>query len=121
MIGRKGSKAQSVSEYAILIGIITLALVGMQVYMKRGIQGVVKMAADEVGSQRDAEETDVLKGTKQQSQSRSITSGATQGTPHLPQGATRRVRAFVGGSQRVDFETNIIASGTQSYTSLKEK
>ncbi len=45
------SKAQSISEYVILIGLVSMALIGMQVYMKRGIQAVVKEAADELGQQ----------------------------------------------------------------------
>ncbi len=45
-------KAQSISEYVILIGIVALALIGMQVYMRRGIQAVVKTAADQIGDQK---------------------------------------------------------------------
>jgi Flp pilus assembly pilin Flp len=50
---RRNSRAQSLSEYALLIAIIGAALIGMQTYMKRGIQGVVKLAADEIGNQRN--------------------------------------------------------------------
>lgn len=39
---------QSISEYVILIGIVSMALLAMQTYMKRGIQAVVKVAADEM-------------------------------------------------------------------------
>lgn len=46
------TKAQAIIEYAILAGIIAAALVAMQVYFKRGIQGVVKLASDELGDQQ---------------------------------------------------------------------
>ena len=35
-----------------LIVIIGAALLGIQTYMKRGIQGVVKLAADDIGEQK---------------------------------------------------------------------
>ena len=40
------NKAQSTAEYAILIGLVVGVLVVMQTYLKRGIQGRVKDAAD---------------------------------------------------------------------------
>lgn len=43
-------KAQSLTEYAILIGIVTFALVSMQTYFKRGIQSVAKLTFDDLGS-----------------------------------------------------------------------
>jgi len=41
-------KAQSLTEYAILIGIVTAALIAMQIYIKRGIQGRIKDLADQL-------------------------------------------------------------------------
>ncbi len=48
---RHYAKAQSLSEYVMLLAILSAALIGMQVYMKRGIQAVVKDASDELGEQ----------------------------------------------------------------------
>lgn len=48
---KQDSKAQNMSEYVIVIGIVSLAFIGMQTYMKRGIQGVVKDFADELSNQ----------------------------------------------------------------------
>jgi len=45
-------KGQSIIEYAVILGVIAVALSVMQLYFQRGIQGVVKVAADEVGSQK---------------------------------------------------------------------
>ena len=42
------SKAQSILEYAVLVGIIAAALTAMQIYFKRGIQATVKLAADDM-------------------------------------------------------------------------
>lgn len=44
-------KAQSTLEYAILIIIIIGALLSIQVYIKRGVQGRLKQAADDIGDQ----------------------------------------------------------------------
>ncbi len=41
---------QSFLEYALLIGCISLALLAMQAYFKRGIQGVVKATSDDLAS-----------------------------------------------------------------------
>ena len=45
-------KAQSMLEYALVIGIIAAALAAMQLYFKRTIQATVKVAADEIGGQK---------------------------------------------------------------------
>lgn len=47
----KKSKAQSISEYIMVISIVSAALVAMNVYFKRAVQAVVKVSADEIGSQ----------------------------------------------------------------------
>ena len=44
-------KGQSTLEYAILIIIIIGALLSIQVYIKRGVQGRLKQATDDVGEQ----------------------------------------------------------------------
>jgi uncharacterized protein (UPF0333 family) len=44
-------RGQSTLEYAIIIGVVVGALIMMQVYVKRGLQGRVKQATDEIGDQ----------------------------------------------------------------------
>ena len=44
-------RAQSTLEYAILIAVVVGALIGMQTYVKRGLQGRLKAATDDVGTQ----------------------------------------------------------------------
>lgn len=44
-------RGQSTLEYAVLIVVIIAALVAMQVYLKRGIQGRMRESADQIGEQ----------------------------------------------------------------------
>jgi len=46
-------KAQAISEYIVLLTVIAAALTAMQLYFRRSIQAVVKIAADEVGTQKN--------------------------------------------------------------------
>ena len=50
-LNRKRQKGQSTLEYAILIIIIIGALLSIQTYIKRGIQGRLKQATDDIGDQ----------------------------------------------------------------------
>ncbi len=43
--------AQSTLEYAIVVACIVAALIGMQFYVRRGIQGRLRAAGDEIGEQ----------------------------------------------------------------------
>ncbi|MDP2905126.1 MAG: hypothetical protein Q8O22_02330 [Candidatus Omnitrophota bacterium] len=49
MLTRFGKRAQTTAEYAILIALIVGAVVAMQIYVKRGIQGRVRDVVDHVG------------------------------------------------------------------------
>lgn len=44
-------RAQSTLEYAALIAIVVGALIAMQAYVKRGLQGKLKSSADQIGEQ----------------------------------------------------------------------
>ncbi len=50
----KRSKGQSTLEYALIIAVVVGALLAMQSYMKRGVQGKLREATDDVGSQYSA-------------------------------------------------------------------
>lgn len=50
---RSWHRGQAIAEYAILFGIVTMAILGMQVYAKRGLQASVKQFADQIGPQQD--------------------------------------------------------------------
>ena len=49
-------KAQALLEYTVLIGVIAVVLFAMFLAVKRGIQSVVKLTADQVGNQQRAEQ-----------------------------------------------------------------
>lgn len=77
----KRKKGQSTLEYAILIIIIIGALLSVQVYIKRGIQGRLKSATDDIGDQFSVGNTNVTKTTKSHSKSsETFTNGVTDST-----------------------------------------
>jgi len=49
-------RAQTISEYVILITVVVTFMVSMLTYVKRGTQGLIKTAADQIGSQIGAEQ-----------------------------------------------------------------
>jgi hypothetical protein len=58
---KKRQKGQSTLEYAILIIIIIGALLSIQMYIKRGVQGRLKSATDDIGDQFSPGNTNVVK------------------------------------------------------------
>ncbi len=44
-------RGQSTLEYAILIVVVIMALIGIQAYLKRGISGRMRDSADQIGDQ----------------------------------------------------------------------
>lgn len=49
--------AQMFVEYAIVCGIVVMILISMNVLIKRGIQGMVKSVADQIGNQANADQS----------------------------------------------------------------
>lgn len=50
-------RGQSTLEYAILIVVVIMALIGIQAYLKRGISGRMRDATDQIGDQFSPEFT----------------------------------------------------------------
>ena len=46
---KRSRKGQSMAEYAIVLTVVVTAIVAMQIYVKRGLQGKVKDVTDNVG------------------------------------------------------------------------
>ena len=65
-------QGQSTLEYAVLVVIIIGALLTIQVYIKRGVQGRLKSSSDDIGDQFSPGNTNVIKTT--------ITNSKTQET-----------------------------------------
>ncbi|MFC1631566.1 hypothetical protein ACFL2I_03325 [Candidatus Omnitrophota bacterium] len=55
---RLQDSGQSLFAYVLLISVVIMALVMMERYLRRGVQSGVKMAADEIGLQRDSLQMD---------------------------------------------------------------
>ena len=85
--------------------------------MKRGIQAVVKTAADEVGLQSQAEDIDPLKGVKTDSAFTAIAQGAPEDTAELQKGESMRIQSFTGGGRRTDTYTLGTSSGISTSES----
>ena len=47
----KRTQGQSTLEYAVVIAVVVSALLAMQIYMKRGAQGKLRQATDQIGDQ----------------------------------------------------------------------
>lgn len=56
-------RAQSTLEYAILIVIVIGALIAMNTYIKRGLQGRFRSASDDIGDQYSPGNTNVVMNT----------------------------------------------------------
>lgn len=56
-------RGQSTLEYAVLATVIIGALLTIQVYIKRGVQGRLKTAADDIGDQYSEGNTNSIKRT----------------------------------------------------------
>ncbi len=61
MLKKLGYKGQASLEYAMFIIIVVAALISMQIYLKRGIQGRMRTSIEGVGEQYDpmATESDI--------------------------------------------------------------
>lgn len=56
---RSKNRAQSTVEYAVIIGVVVTALLAINIYMKRGIQGKLRESTDQIGEQFDAQKTTI--------------------------------------------------------------
>ena len=74
-------KGQSTLEYAVLIIIIIGALLSIQVYIKRGLQGRLKSSADDIGDQYSDGNTNITRATATHSRtSDTFLNGTTRST-----------------------------------------
>ncbi|MBN3038971.1 MAG: hypothetical protein JW869_06120 [Candidatus Omnitrophica bacterium] len=74
-------KGQNTLEYVLLITCVVVAFIAVQHYLNRGIQGRVREASDNIGSQFDAEVTTATYETSRTSrqQDTTIPSGHPEG------------------------------------------
>lgn len=60
----RNKKAQSTLEYAIITAVVVGALLAMQIYIKRGMEGRMRSSTDSIGEQFSAGSTTYKKITK---------------------------------------------------------
>lgn len=53
---KSSTRGQSVLEYTILLGVVVLVMFAMGPMLKRGTQSLIKVVADQVGVQQNAEQ-----------------------------------------------------------------
>jgi len=73
-------KGQSSMELVIIMIIVMAALLSIQVYLKRGVQGRLRSAADDVGDQYSAGNTNVRKVVTVSSNTHETQAGGLQTT-----------------------------------------
>jgi len=74
----KRRRGQSTLEYALIVAVVVGALLAMQIYMKRGMEGRMRKASDDIGKQFEADKTTVRHTTKKSGESVEVTAeGAT--------------------------------------------
>jgi len=97
-------KAQSLSEYVLLIAVVSLALLAMQTYAKRGLQGTIKFMADELGKQDSSTTLGYTKSIAsfENTQTRTTTKSKT-------------VVSWQGGSLKREVNLDASSSGVSSY------
>jgi len=103
------------TEYAVVLGIVSLALVAMNIYIKRGIQGRIKAMSDIfIAPEKEGEEwvhTETLNPT---ATTNSYTDSQLDGTTYL--------KAFTGGGREIIVSDNqwVNASGMTVDTEYKD-
>jgi Flp pilus assembly pilin Flp len=126
----KKSGGQAIVEYAIAVGLIVAAILGMQVYAKRGIQAGVKGAADQLSPFADdpTGEKAQLEGMRYESgERRNRATAAPGGIDEKYSTVTTRVDRTVneqdglGGSRRRQILDRTSASGTSFSKVVVEK
>jgi len=107
---RLTKKGQSTAEYAIVIGLVIAAIVAMQVYVKRGIQGKVKDAVDYKDS------SDSITGKTAQYEPY-----YTQSSMSSTQTATDTENTATGGGVSRTASTSASRTGSQTVTGVQNQ
>lgn len=116
----KNRKAQSTLEYAMVAVCLAGALIAMQIYVKRSIQGRIRGAADEVGEQYSAKKTTSV--INQGFTSTTAIEGSPLIVPDLydPVTGQKESREFIV-NKRTEFQTSTQKAGSHETTGEFEK
>ena len=116
-----GRRGQSIAEYLLIFAVVAAAIMAMQVYAKRGIQGIVKTAADQMSPEAndaDGRKAQLL-GIRQESgdTQKKITSGSVlEKTSAITtkSNQTRTMDDSAGGSHTTDERETTQSTGTST-------
>ena len=92
MVHLNKRRAQSTLEYAVLMVVIIGALIAIQTYLKRGVQGRLKSSADDIGDQFSPGNTNVVvseRSSTRQKQTVGIANELTNGDIIYAQGLSK--------------------------------
>jgi len=84
-------KGQSTLEYAVLVVVIIGALIAMQIYVKRGVQGKLRESTDSVGEQFSPGYTQYSKNSTSYSRTNETQSNTSTGTNIIMQNQARNM------------------------------
>ena len=111
MFSRRG---QSILEYTIIVGIITVVLYYMGTGIKRGVQSLVKVTADQVGNQQNSDQdfTDTQQGYMEGSNSVTNQSNNKQITElgYIPASGNAVYTSSIFVNESADTLTNTITN-----------
>ena len=111
-------KGQHLSEYALIFSLIFAALIAMQTYIKRGLQGRYRDATDIVGSALRTAKGDSSLALQYEPYYVESNINTTQGTTGNPN--TVRQEEFLGGSKKTTTDSTTTRTGYQKILPLQE-
>ena len=79
-------RGQSLTEIALILGIVGLVFIGMEIYIKRGLQGKVKDLSDSMIGKEQAVYQQDISGLEVNRSQTSLTSGSTVRSTESPGG-----------------------------------
>lgn len=104
-------RAQSTLEYAVLVIVIIGALLSIQVYLKRGVQGRLKQATDDIGDQFSVGNTNAVVTTNSYSKTLDTFGIEEDGT--AKQGVSKS--KLVDAEQTNTISNSLIVNADQEY------
>ena len=117
MFARRG---QSILEYTIIVGIVTVVLYYMGTGIKRGVQSLVKVTADQVGNQQNSDQdfNDTRQGYMQGSNSTTQEANNKQTTElgYIPASGNAVEITNIFVNESTDTMTNTITNGGFTQT-----
>lgn len=101
----RNKKGQSTAEYAVLIGLVIAAMLAMQTYVKRGVQGKMKSVSDDftsqIGAQRQFEPDYLSSQSTQESSDYEKSTMDTGGT--VTREVEKKTKQAAGDYQKVTY------------------